>query len=1098
MDNKMNDKMKNKFQKHSLSKAHEENSSPMPLNPNTFKHKKVKKSRRWNNWKRWRSFGKTLLKIFLWLALAILFVAIIWMKVNVTSKLPDVSSIQNMVFPEATLIQDRNGETLYKIFHENRDYIKYTQVSPTMINAIVAIEDKNYRHHNGLDAIGLLKVAIHNFTHPNDMRGGSTIAQQLLKNLLLNKDWKKETFKERVIRKLKEFFLTSKLSDTLESEITKEQGKLPKEEMKTEIKKKTLELYLNYISFGNNAYGIESAAKTYFGKSAIDLNIMESAVLASLPKGPTYYNPYRHSPRIMWDLIITDANKIRVSWTGSTNIEKAAIDKLNNMLLNANLTNKRDNEAFVDFIKWLGSFSIIQNGINYEVIYKPGRKDVVLARMYDDGYINESELKSAFVKGLDYTFRTHKFAIKAPHFVHWIIEQLGKDFDKETLMNGWFIIKTTLDLDIQNKAEKAIKDNKDMMDYYGANNEAMVYLDSQNGDVLAYVGSYDYFNDAIGGQNDMLRSERQVGSSIKPFIYALGFQQVGLTIDTPIYDIPFKIGKDTPNNADGKFYGILPLRNALAYSRNIPAIKMFFALGWETVAKPFLQALGMTSLLDNHEYGYPMALGAGEIKILELANAYMHLSAWWKPAKINPILEIRTKDGGLIYKKEVKYQKETIKPGIAYILWNILSNKGNMPPSWVTKYSVPGLTLATKSWTSNMKNDRNLNRARDGLLVGYTPSKVLVMRWWNTDGKPMNQNAYGWYLNANALREFLWDLVQNHYIQSENMAWLETTTVQISSINGWIAWAWTPSEFALSSMAYAYKLPEKNDPGMTPITYDKMCNGKVSPYTPVADIGNGYLMEATSFMPNNMDLKDIKNRRKESLAYTGAIKTEDGKRPYITYNYHNIFTTEPTEYCEWRMPKLDDSISLEIRSPQDGKAVTTNMSILFSAASTARDLRSVIVFVDGKQFANFSYEGKKNITDMQNLDLSALKLGKHTIKMEAIDVRWFANWQTITVKTIDKDTEAPILLKNKISVKEVTEEWTWTWNNKTSYDIILLFEDKLSSIVWWKIMIGNTTIKEFEGSLASFTLPELTTISMAVTDSFKNVLKEDIDLRKYK
>ena len=104
---------------------------------------------------------------------------------------------------------------------------------------------------------------------------------------------------------------------------------------------------------------------------------------------------------------------------------------------------------------------------------------------------------------------------------------------------------------------------------------------------------------------------------------------------------------------------------------------------------------------------------------------------------------------------------------------------------------------------------------------------------------------------------------------------------------------------------------------MTPITYDKLCNGAVTPYTPSEDIGHGYLITAQSFMPNNMDLKDIKTRRQGSLSSTGTTETKDGKRPIITYNYHNIFTEEPTEICEGRVPQLDDTISLAIRSPLD-------------------------------------------------------------------------------------------------------------------------------------------------------------------------------------
>ena len=132
----------------------------------------------------------------------------------------------------------------------------------------------------------------------------------------------------------------------------------------------------------------------------------------------------------------------------------------------------------------------------------------------------------------------------------------------------------------------------------------MLYLDSHNGDVLAYVGSLDYFNKEIQGQNDMVRNPRQSGSSIKPLVYALGFDKLPLTIDTPIYDILFRAGKDTPNNFDG----MLPLKKALGFSRNIPAVKMFFAVGGEDVVKPFLQSLGLSGIKNNISYGYPLAL----------------------------------------------------------------------------------------------------------------------------------------------------------------------------------------------------------------------------------------------------------------------------------------------------------------------------------------------------------------------------------------------------------------------------------------------------------------------------------------------------------
>ncbi|NOZ45014.1 MAG: hypothetical protein GXP45_07940 [bacterium] len=191
-------------------------------------------------------------------------------------------------------------------------------------------------------------------------------------------------------------------------------------------------------------------------------------------------------------------------------------------------------------------------------------------------------------------------------------------------------------------------------------------------------------------------------------------------------------------------------------------------------------------------------------------------------------------------------------------------------------------------------------------------------------------------------------------------------------------------------------------------------------------------------MPNNMDLKDITKRRTDGLNYTGSNLTKEGKRVYITYNYHNMFLKEPTEYCKERIPRSDENIQLEIREPQDGKTVTSNFNLLFSASSPTRDIRNVVVFVDGVLKKNFKYQGKKNITDMQSIDISDLPLGKHKIKIEAIDVKGYSNGKIFEIKTIDKDTQAPVLLKDKINIKK---------NDKGVYEISLLFNDDLSSIV---------------------------------------------------
>ena len=164
-----------------------------------------------------------------------------------------------MVFAEATIITDRNDKELYKLFDQNRSYIAYDQISPMMINAIIATEDQRYWEHNGLDAMGIIRAALK--TSAGSLQGASTIPQQLVTNLLL---YKRKTFGEKVVRKLKEFVLTTRLDSVLENQIRTANKSLSDEQLRTKMKEMILELYLNYIFLGNNAYGVEVAAQTYF------------------------------------------------------------------------------------------------------------------------------------------------------------------------------------------------------------------------------------------------------------------------------------------------------------------------------------------------------------------------------------------------------------------------------------------------------------------------------------------------------------------------------------------------------------------------------------------------------------------------------------------------------------------------------------------------------------------------------------------------------------------------------------------------------------------------------------------------------------------
>lgn len=221
-----------------------------------------------------------------------------WLWANVLRDLPNIGEIEEFEFKQATVITDRNGEVLYKLFEENRDYIGYDDISPYFVNALIATEDQRFWDNPGVDRKGTLRAGITDIRY-GKTHGGSTITQQLIKNMML-------TPEKRVERKLKEIILAIKLSGYIKGDIAKRYDNLSSEEVDKKVKEKILELYSNYIFLGNNSYGIETASQTYFAKKASDLNILEAAVLAGIPQAPSRYDPYTNKDAVMGALHVTD------------------------------------------------------------------------------------------------------------------------------------------------------------------------------------------------------------------------------------------------------------------------------------------------------------------------------------------------------------------------------------------------------------------------------------------------------------------------------------------------------------------------------------------------------------------------------------------------------------------------------------------------------------------------------------------------------------------------------------------------------------------------------------------------------------------------
>lgn len=997
---------------------------------------------------------------------------------NVYKKLPDVSELKDISFSQSTIITDRNGKELYRLFDENREYVPFSEINTNMINAIVAVEDQRYWEHNGLDTFGIIRAAVHNVVNPGGgLQGASTIPQQFIKNLLLSSDRKLE-------RKLKEIILTKKLDKVITEEIS-EGRNLSDEVVFKKKKEKILELYLNYIPFGNNAFGIEAASKTYFAKSAKNLSILESAILASLPKSATLYNPYTKRKNLMGKLSITNINGEDLF--ENEKIRNEAMKKIKNLLENADLSDQDTPNAFIKFIQWLLDISFNFEGINYTVKYQYGRKDIALGSMYEKEFINEKELKKGFLESLTLEFKKAGFKIKAPHFVMMVKKELEKTFSDKELKEWGLTVKTTLDYEIQQIGEKLITENAKNLTSHGATNQAMLYFNSENGEILAYIGSMDYFNQDIQWQNDMIQAKRQVGSTLKPFIYSLGLRDLPVSIDTPILDAPFNVGGFRPNNADNRFLGMLALRNALAYSRNIPAVKMFFAVGGEDKVKPFLKSLGIESLKDNIDYGYSLVLGAAEMSMKELGTAYSHLSNA-KPNKMVSILEVRKKDGSLLYQNKPHKLKKQVEAGIRYLIWNILSNHRNMPSDWIAGLSVGGIQLGVKTGTSNAKTSKG-SRPRDWWLVSYTPSKVALFWAGNANGTPLYRNAFGGNTNSPVMRKFWKEMLANNYVKNEGISRIEVKSTNISKISGKNVGNTTPMSFAVKSLAYS-KSPENTiDPTTTKIQYNESCYGAVSPFTNKINIKEGYLITPTSFMPNNMDLESIKkwwnwSNNQEPMP---AVRSGKGK---IDFNYKNIFIHYPEKSCEEQATVTNSEIQATITNLKDGQKISQSPQVVFKI-NADKEIKSISFMLGNRIINNYDYsrQNTQEIATAKNLDLKSFGTGENLLSLFVIDKKGGSNKTSVKINIVEKDTTPPTLDKERIVISKRSDD---------KYNVTLLFHDEMSGIQGGSISSQWKVVKNFTNSIADFILPELGEINIITKDNYGNTLKENINLKKYK
>ena len=570
--------------------------------------------------------------------------------------LPSVDSLPDTYMTPSVRITDRNGRLLYEIIPQEggrNTVLSIESIPQCLKDATIAVEDKNFYSNPGIDLTGIIRALWINIKGGETIAGGSTLTQQVARNLLLSQDEKTE---RTLRRKMREALLAWQMT-----------RKLSKDDI--------LALYLNQINYGGLAYGVEAASQTYFGKPASGLLLPECALIVGLPQAPGVYNPF-------------------------TNPDLAK-----------------------------------------------ARQVIVLGLMEKEAYITHEEYLAAEAAPLSYN--PTPYPIEAPHFIWIIKDQIDKLVSSGVLNSRQsLVVRTTLDLDVQLLAEEVIQrriegfKNEDAAISHNVNNAALVVIDTHNGEILALVGSADYFDESIDGALDMAISPRQTGSAFKPFIYALALDPSrpdAWNAATSILDVSTTfITRDgapyTPVNYDNSAHGLVSVREALGSSLDIPAVKTLEEVGIENTIH-LAKRLGITSLSEPQQYDLSLALGGGQISLLELSTAYASLANNGYYTGNHSILDIHDADGNLLYTVDKTPPLQIFDPRVTWLISDILSDDSARKTGF-------GLNSTLKlDRTAAVKTGTTTN-FHDNWTIGYTPD-LLVGVWVGNSGYEAMHNVTG-------------------------------------------------------------------------------------------------------------------------------------------------------------------------------------------------------------------------------------------------------------------------------------------------------------------------------------------------------------------
>jgi membrane peptidoglycan carboxypeptidase len=588
---------------------------------------------------------------------------------------------------QSVQIFDASGRLIHQLNDPNlgaRLQVSLSEISPYMIHATIATEDKRFYENPGFDLIAMFRAILQNFVSGETVSGASSITQQLVRAKVLDAG---AALDRSVGRKIDEVIVASEVH-------------------RRYSKSQILEFYLNTVYYGNLAYGVEAAAQTYFKKSAKDLNLAEASFLAGLVQAPATYDPSIRPPQGQdpaWLVRMREVQRLMVE-AGCIRMEHAPYNS--------------------------APFCITQN---------PSDQSPAAVASSISGNVAQTALVIANM----FAFRPTYGEMTYPHFVVYVRQLLEAQFGQDALYSSGFSVYTTIDPRIQDAAEAAVRRQIAGLAAQNVRNGALLAVRPSDGAILAMVGSVDFNNAQIDGQVNVTLAPRQPGSALKPFIYLTAMERDAQnrywTPATVIWDVQTCFGTQAqpycPRNYDNTFHGPQSMRSALANSYNVPAVKALAYTGIERF-KALAGRVGINFPLTQPEQaGLATALGAAEVTMLDLVRGYSVLANGGNAVPLHAIQRITRKRGGVeevVFQYQPPTPTQVVEPGLAYLITHMLSDNAARTPAFGANSPLllrNGHTAAVKTGTT----DNN----RDNWTVGYTPQVVVGVWVGNTRGEPM-------------------------------------------------------------------------------------------------------------------------------------------------------------------------------------------------------------------------------------------------------------------------------------------------------------------------------------------------------------------------